>query len=135
MIARAQGGKIVNMSSVSGKRGAARYAAYCASKFAIRGFTQSLAMELGPYGINVNAVCPGLIETERIDDMAAAMAPENLSAGEYRAQMIARTTAATPLGRTGRVADVARTVVFLASEEAGYLTGLSVTVAGGSYMD
>jgi NAD(P)-dependent dehydrogenase (short-subunit alcohol dehydrogenase family) len=134
MIARGQGGKIINMSSISGKRGRARYAAYCASKFAVRGFTQALALELGPYSINVNAICPGLIETERFDDMAAALAPEGVSKEEYRQQMVARVTSTTPLGRLGQAADVAQMAAFLASNESDYLTGLSIIVAGGAYM-
>ena len=135
MIDRGQGGKIINMSSVSGKKGSARYAAYCASKFAVRGFTQSLALELAPYRITVNALCPGLIETERVDDMAAALAPEGLSAEEYRQQMMTRVTSGTPLGRIGQVSDVAKIAAFLASSESDFITGLSVNVAGGSHMD
>ncbi len=135
MIDQGQGGKIINMSSVSGKKGSARYAAYCASKFAVRGFTQSLALELAPYRITVNALCPGLIETERVDDMAAALAPEGLSAEEYRQQMMTRVTSGTPLGRIGQVSDVAKIAAFLASSESDFITGLSVNVAGGSHMD
>ena len=135
MIARGQGGKIINMSSVSGKKGAARFAAYCASKFAVRGFTQALALELGAYGINVNAICPGLIETERVDEMAAALAPTGVSAAEQRRLMLERSASASPLGRVGQAADVAQTAAFLASAESDYMTGLSITVAGGSFMD
>ena len=135
MIAQAQGGKIINMSSISGKKGSARFAAYCASKFAVRGFTQALALELAPYHINVNAICPGLIETERVADMAAALAPADVSVESYRQSMIERSSATTPLGRIGQAADVARMAAFLASAESDYLTGLSISVAGGSYFD
>ena len=135
MIERNQGGKIINMSSVAGKKGVARFAAYCASKFAVRGFTESLALELAPYKINVNAICPGLIETERVADMAAALAPPGVSAVEQRQLMIEQATATTPLGRIGQATDVAQVAAFLASAEADYLTGLSITVAGGSYLD
>ena len=135
MIAQAQGGKIINMSSISGKKGSARFAAYCASKFAVRGFTQALALELAPYHINVNAICPGLIETERVADMAAALAPVDVSVESYRQSMIERSSATTPLGRIGQAADVARMAAFLASAESDYLTGLSISVAGGSYFD
>jgi NAD(P)-dependent dehydrogenase (short-subunit alcohol dehydrogenase family) len=134
MIERNQGGKIINISSLSGKRGVARYAAYCASKFAVRGFTESLALELAPYRINVNAICPGLIETERVTDIAAALAPPGVSAEEQRQVMIERTAAATPLGRVGQATDVAQVAAFLASAESDYLTGLSITVAGGAFM-
>lgn len=135
MIERNQGGKIINMSSVSGKKGVARFAAYCASKFAVRGFTESLALELAPYRINVNAICPALIETERVADMAAALAPKGVPAEEQRQLMIERATATTPLGRVGQATDVAQVAAFLASAESNYLTGLSITVAGGSYLD
>lgn len=134
MIERNQGGKIINISSLSGKRGVARYAAYCASKFAIRGFTESLALELAPYRINVNAICPGLIETERVADIAAALAPPGVSAEEQRQLLIERAAATTPLGRIGQATDVAQVAAFLASAESDYLTGLSITVAGGSFM-
>ena len=85
MIQRGGGGKIVIISSNAGKRGRARFAAYCASKFALIGFTQALAEELGSHKINVNAICPGLVDTERTDFIAAALAPEGESAEEYRA--------------------------------------------------
>jgi len=75
MIRHGSGGKIIVMSSTVGKRGQACRAAYCASKFALVGFTQTLALELAPYRINVNALCPGMADTERIDFMAAALAP------------------------------------------------------------
>lgn len=135
MIAASQGGKIINMSSVSGKKGTARFAAYCASKFAVRGFTQALALELAPHRINVNAICPGLIETERVGEMAAALAPAGTSADEQRQLMVERAGVTTPLGRIGQARDVAQMAAFLASSESDYLTGLSMTVAGGSFMD
>ena len=134
MIDRDKGGKIINISSASGKRGVARYAAYCASKFAVNGFTQSLAHELAPYHINVNAICPTLVETERIDDMANALKPEGMSTEEYREQMIQQVNLTTPLGRIGYTSDVAKVATFLASSESDYLTGLSVSVSGGSIM-
>ncbi len=135
MIAGGQGGRIINLSSTSGKRGVARFAAYCASKFAVRGFTQSLALELAPYQITVNAICPGLMETERVADMAAALAPAGVSAETQRQLMIEQANETIPLGRVGQASDVARTAAFLASAEADYLTGLSITVAGGIYFD
>ena len=88
MIGRGGGGKIIVISSGAGKQGIARYAAYCSSKFALIGFTQSLAQELGPHKINVNAICPGLVNTERVDFIAAALAPEGESAEEHRAMMV-----------------------------------------------
>ena len=134
MLNREQGGKIINISSTSGKTGVARFAAYCSSKFAVRGFTQSLALELGPHGINVNAICPNLVATERIDDMAAALAPEGVSPADHRRAMEELSTSSTPLRRLADVADIAATAAFLASSQSDYLTGLSISVAGGGQM-
>ena len=135
LIAQGQGGKIINISSQSGKQGVPRYAAYCASKFAVCGFTQSLAHELGAYGIHVNAICPGLLATERIDDMAAALAPAGFSAAEQRQAMIESAINNTPLGRMALTSDIANMAAFLASDQSDFLTGLSLSVTGGASMD
>ena len=135
MIKQGNGGKIIIISSGAGKRGMARYAAYCASKFALIGFTQSLALELAPHRINVNAICPGLVDTERIAGIAAALAPEGQTADEYRARMIEERSREIPLGRAALGTDVAVVAAFLASAESDLLTGLSIPVAGGSLMD
>ena len=134
MIDHGQGGKIINMSSVAGKEGRARYAAYCASKAAVINFTQSLAQELAPHRINVNALCPCLVETERVTHMAAALKPESMSTEEYRKELVNEWTEQTPLGRIAQPTDVAKTAAYLASSEADYLTGLAINVAGGSVM-
>ena len=135
MIERGRGGKIINISSTVGKVGVARYGAYCASKFAVRGLTQVLALELAEHRINVNAICPGLTETERIDDMATHLKGDDVSTEEFRGQLIEAETARTPLGRLAQGGDIARTAAFLASAEADFLTGLSVNVSGGAWMD
>lgn len=135
MISREEGGRIINISSTAGKKGVARYAAYCASKFAVRGFTQALAQELAPHKITVNAICPGLVATERLDEIASALAPAGTDPGLYRQEMITTAIAGVPLGRMTEPADIARMASFLASEEAAFLTGLSLTVDGGSLMD
>ena len=135
MIARGGGGRIINISSTSGKHGVARFAAYCASKFAVRGFTQSLALELAPYDITVNAICPGLIATERIDDMAAALAPSGVAATEHRKAMISSVLAGTPLRRLTATSDIANMAAFLSSDQAAFITGSSPTVDGGIYME
>jgi meso-butanediol dehydrogenase/(S,S)-butanediol dehydrogenase/diacetyl reductase len=135
MIERGQGGKIINMSSISGKVGKPRYAAYAASKFAVRGFTQSLAQELAPHGIQVNAICPILVDSERVDKIAAALAPQDVPAQVYRQQFVERVGASAPLGRIAQPADVANMAAFLASSESDYLTGLAITLAGGAYME
>ncbi len=135
MIARGGGGKIIIISSGAGKRGRARFAAYCSSKFALIGFTQSIAQELAEHKINVNAICPGLVDTERTDFIAAALAPEGQSAEEHRVLMIRERSESVPLGRVAQGDDIARTAAFLASGESDYLTGLSISVAGGSEMN
>ncbi len=135
MIQRGGGGKIVVISSSAGKRGRARFAAYCASKFALIGFTQALAQELGPHRINVNAVCPGLVDTERTDFIAAALVPEGESPEEYRAMMIRDREETIPLRRVAMGGDIARTAAFLCSGESDYLTGLSISVSGGAEMN
>lgn len=134
LVKQGTGGKIINISSVTGKQGSARYAAYSASKFAVIGFTQSLAHELAPHGVNVNAICPSLVDTERVGHLAAALMPEDLSPEEQRAEFARRNAASVPLGRLAEGTDVAKMAAFLASDEAAYLTGLAVTVAGGSMM-
>ena len=135
LIAQGTGGKIINMSSVTGKRGSARFAAYSASKFAVIGFTQSLAYELAPYQINVNAICPGLVDTERFGHLASVLMPDHLSPDEQISEYARRSEAAVPLGRLAEGEDVAKMAAFLASDQAAYLTGVSITVSGGSVMD
>jgi len=135
MIARGGGGKIIIISSGAGKRGRARFAAYCSSKFALIGFTQSIAQELAEHKINVNAICPGLVDTERAYFIAAALAPEGQSAEEHRVLMLRERSESVPLGRVAQGDDIARTAAFLASGESDYLTGLSISVAGGSEMN
>ena len=134
MLSHGQGGRIINIASTAGKRGVARYAAYCASKFAVIGFTQAMALELGGNGITVNAICPGLVATERIDDMAAVLAPEGISASQHRQRMIESSIAGTALGRMTEADDVAGMAAFLASEQAAFLTGCSYTVDGGAVL-
>ncbi len=134
LVKQGTGGKIINISSVTGKQGSARYAAYSASKFAVIGFTQSLAHELAPSHVNVNAICPSLVDTERVGHLAAALMPDDLSPDEQRAEFARRNVASVPLGRLAAGEDVAKMAAFLASDEAAYLTGLAITVAGGSMM-
>ena len=134
MIDGGQGGKIINISSSKGKQGAARYAAYSASKFAVIGLTQSLALELASHRINVNAVCPGMVDTERIREIADALKPEGVTADEHHRRMLEERAAEIPLGRVAGGGDVAATVAFLASAESDYLTGLAINVAGGTHM-
>lgn len=131
MLERGGSGRIINMSSLSGRRGKPRYAAYCTSKFAIIGFTQSLAGELGPHGITVNAICPALIDNHRVTDMASGLRPDGVSVEEYREQIIKHVSSTNPLGRVGTPEDVATTAAWLASDDAGYVTGQAINVTGG----
>ena len=135
MIDRNQGGKIIIISSGAGKRGIARYAVYCASKFALVGFTQALAQEMAPHRVNVNAICPGLVDTERVDFIAAALAAEGQSAEEHRAMMVRERSTRVPMGRIAQGEDIARLAAFLSSAESDYMTGLSISVSGGSEMN
>ncbi|MFM2151081.1 MAG: hypothetical protein RLZZ187_3387 [Pseudomonadota bacterium] len=111
------GGAIVNISSIAGLRGFPGAVAYVGTKWAVRGMTKTAAVELAPDRIRVNSVHPGLIDTP----MIAANTPE-VNAG---------VVAATPLKRAGSAEEVARLVLFLASEEASYITGAEVAVDGG----
>ncbi len=135
LISQKTGGKIINLSSVTGKRGSACYAAYSASKFAVIGLTQSLAHELAPYQINVNAICPSLVKTERVGHLASALMPAELSPEEQQSEFERRAEASVPLGRLAEGTDVASMAAFLASAESVYLTGLSISVAGGAVME
>lgn len=124
-------GKILIMSSCLGRKGRANYAAYCSSKFALIGFTESLALELAAHGINVNALCPGPIDTERFDKVA-----ENLSAGkdnilDVKQKIFADRVARTPMGKMGTVNDVAKVATFMASTDADFLTGTAINITGG----
>ncbi len=135
MIARGGGGKIIVISSGAGKKGIARYAAYCASKFALVGFTQALAQELATHRVNVNAICPGLVDTERVDFIASALAPEGESGAEHRAMMVRHRESIIPMGRIAQGDDIARLAAFLSSAESDYMTGLSISVSGGTEMN
>jgi len=134
MIRREQGGKIVIISSTKGKRGEACYGAYSASKHAVIGFGQSLALELAPHRIQVNAICPGMVDTERVADMAAALAPAGESVEDYRAQMLRDRAREVPLGYVADGGEIARVAAFLASSESDYLTGLAISVTGGTQL-
>jgi len=116
-------GKIVNLSSISalGNRGQSNYSA---AKMGVQGFTRTLGIELGPFGINVNAVAPGFIATEMTDATAARL---KMDVEEFR-----RLNAdANPLKRVGFPEDIAAAVCFLASDEASYITGQTLYVDGG----
>lgn len=118
---KARRGRIVNIGSVVGSIGNAGQVNYAASKAGMLGFTRALAREVGSRNITVNCVAPGFIDT----DMTRALKPEQKTA----------LLGQVPLGRLGEASDVAAAVLFLASPAAGYITGSTLHVNGGLFMD
>jgi len=135
MIKRSGGGKIVHFSSMQGKVGGATVAHYAASKFGVIGLVQSLALELAPYKINVNAICPGYIITNIRDawlkDQAAAA---GISVDEMRTKRYDEKASTVPLGRSGTVEDIVNLTLFLVSDKSDYMTGQAVNLTGGVTM-
>lgn len=124
-------GAIINMSSESGKVGTDCYQAYCASKFGVVGLTQSLAKEFGPFGIRINAICPGIIQTpmweqQQIDYARKKEIEPTCVMDRFKSRI--------PLRRLGKGEDVANLVVFLLSEQASYITGQAININGGDFM-
>jgi NAD(P)-dependent dehydrogenase (short-subunit alcohol dehydrogenase family) len=121
-------GVIINIASVAGKIGYALRSPYAASKWAVLGFTETMALEVGPYGIRVNAICPGPVEGPIIRSVienrarATGRTPDEIEA-EYLASM--------PLGRMARGEDVASMVAYLASDEGASITGQAISVDSG----
>jgi NAD(P)-dependent dehydrogenase (short-subunit alcohol dehydrogenase family) len=132
MIRQGRGGRIINIASNASKQASARGAAYSASKFAVLGLTQASALDMAPYGITVNAVCPGPINTDRLSYWERARAEEEgIPLEDFRARIVKEAGQATPLGRIAEAEDVANMVSFLASEEAAFITGQAYNVNGG----
>ena len=117
---RAKGGRIINITSIVGHMGNPGQANYAAAKAGVAGMTRSLAREIGSRNITVNCVAPGFIDT----DMTRALSEEQQNALKVN----------IPLGRLGSTDDVAHAVVFLASDQAGYVTGTTLHVNGGLYL-
>ncbi len=113
-------GRIVNISSINGQKGQAGQVNYSAAKAGMIGFTKALAQEGANKGVTVNCICPGYIDTE----MVAAM-PE---------AALAKVVATIPAGRLGHAPEIARAVMFLASDDAGFITGTTLTVNGAQYI-
>ena len=122
MIRQQQGGAIINISSIAGKRGFPNTTAYCTSNFGIQGFTQALALEVAPHQIRVNAVCPGIIDTARMDVVGRGEAWD-----KSIEQMV-------PLKRAGSDAEIGKFIAYLCTPDASYITGQSLNIDGGSVM-
>jgi NAD(P)-dependent dehydrogenase (short-subunit alcohol dehydrogenase family) len=116
----AKSGRIVNMASTAGLSGEVRVAEYSAAKMGVIGFTRSLAQELAPFGVNVNAVCPGVTRTAALDGLG----PE----------ITAAISAKIPMRAINEPEDIAAAVAFLASDDARRITGQSIVVDGGHWM-
>jgi len=120
LIAGGNGGSIVNISSIAGKRFSPNTSAYAASKAGIQALTACMAQEIATHGVRVNAVCPGIIDTSRMDD---------LGRGDVWEKTV---KTMIPLGRAGTGEDIAGTVVYLCSDEGSWVTGQSWNVDGGT---
>jgi NAD(P)-dependent dehydrogenase (short-subunit alcohol dehydrogenase family) len=119
------GGAIVNQGSVAGLVGVPNFAAYCAAKGAVIALTRSMAVDLAPRGIRVNVICPGTVYTPLMEPMLRARGDGDLQAG------LAKTLLKYPIGRLGTPEEIANVALFLASDEASFLTGSVVTPDGG----
>ena len=123
MIRQGNGGSIIMVSSIAGKIQPRNFAAYVVANMSLQGLTGSLSKELGDYNINVNTVCPGVIDTSRWDNKR-----DNTPSGREDWE---RLESNIPMGRPGTGTDVASTIVFLCSEEAHWISGQSINIDGG----
>jgi len=131
LVAAGKPGSIVNLASQAGRRGEALVSHYCASKAAVISYTQSAALAMAPHRIRVNAISPGVIDTPMWQHVDALFARhEGLQPGEKKLAV----GRAVPLGRMGTPADIVGAAVFLASDEAAYITAQTLNVDGGNVM-
>ncbi len=131
MIARGQGGKIINMASQAGRRGEGLVAIYCASKAAVISLTQSAGLDLIKHRINVNGIAPGVVDTPMWDHVDSLFAKyEHLPLGEKKRLV----GVAVPFGRMGLPEDYAGAAVFLASSDSDYVVSQTLNVDGGNWM-
>lgn len=122
------GSRLINIASTAGKQGVIYATPYCASKHAVIGFTRALALELAPHNVTVNAVCPGYVETPMAQKVRQGYAERW---GVSEADVLSRFNAKIPMGRYSTPREVAAMVTFLASEDAGTITGQAINVCGG----
>lgn len=118
-------GSIINQGSVAGLVGVPNFAAYCAAKGAVIALTRSMAIDLAPRGIRVNVICPGTVYTPLMEPMLRARGDGDLAAG------LAKTVLKYPIGRLGTPEEIANVALFLASDEASFMTGSVITADGG----
>nr|WP_295708687.1 L-iditol 2-dehydrogenase [uncultured Halomonas sp.] len=131
MVARGQGGKIINMASQAGRRGEALVSVYCASKAAVISLTQSCGLDLIKHGINVNGIAPGVVDTPMWEEVDALFARfENRPLGEKK-RLVGE---AVPFGRMGLPEDHTGAAVFLASQDSDYVVAQTLNVDGGNWM-
>jgi meso-butanediol dehydrogenase / (S,S)-butanediol dehydrogenase / diacetyl reductase len=130
MIVQGRGGRLIGAASVAAHRGGKWQGAYSASKFAVRGLSQSVAQELAPHQITVNVYSPGVVHTPMWEDIDAEMTRRR---GTELGSEMAGMVGGIPLGRLETPVDVAGVVAFLASPDAGYITGQSIVVDGGMW--
>jgi NAD(P)-dependent dehydrogenase (short-subunit alcohol dehydrogenase family) len=137
MVKRGGPGKMVLIGSIASKMGVAGGSGYSASKWGVLGFTKSLALELASLKINVNAVCPGFINTNLRDSWINEQAKaKRMAPAEFRKMWFDEMAKSqVPLGRPGTAEDIADVVMFLVSKQADYMTGQAVNVSGGHYMN
>ena len=132
MKARGKGGAIINFSSQAGRRGEPNITIYCSTKAAVISVTQCLALELAPHNIRVNAIAPGVVDTPMWDQVDALFAKyENREPGEKK-RLVGKYV---PLGHMGRPDEIADPCVFLASDDARYITAQTLNVDGGNWMN
>ncbi|HZQ38604.1 MAG TPA: SDR family NAD(P)-dependent oxidoreductase [Dehalococcoidia bacterium] len=132
MLARGEGGRIINISSVLGKRPWPRRPAYNASKHGLIGLTRSLAMDLAQHGITVNAICPGIIDTDRAQARPDPLQRIDFTGAPLSTEEFVRRE--VPALRRGTPQDIGALAAFLASPAAAYITGQAINVDGGWYM-
>lgn len=131
MVAAGVRGSVINMASQAGRRGEPLVAHYCASKAAVISYTQSAALAMAPHGIRVNGIAPGVVDTPMWATVDALFAQyEGLAIGEKKRAV----GLAVPLGRMGNPQDLCGAAIFLASEEAAYITAQTLNVDGGNWM-